>query len=479
MKKHFTTFLLLLLIPFVGFNQSLSSINPNSGNAGQTLDVTITGVNTSFDQGTSTAVYFAWDQGSSTINVNSINVLSATTISANITIPSFIYTGDYSVYTSSMFDGTLELMNAFHVNGVAGPELISTAPSSSDAGTNLDVTITGMNTHFTQGSSSVYFMQGSQSLFVNSIETIDDENLMVHLVVPSYANLGFYDLNLFGIDGNLFLENAFEVTGTSQLYASVTPYNASDLSTCDGSAWLQVQGGLPPYQFVYSNGSTESYATDLCPGFQSVVITDANNTSITVDFVISTPSNTSNTDNYWFDFVVGDVFVNAEEDCEIDYSAIDSAMIVNSYIEANGNLVVEWNVYFGNAVSVFVESYVMMPMEGVYNIYLELYCPNKSTGQFWTAIDRVYYNPLWASVAEINAEESSVILYPNPFVEQLQINTNGVGIESVEVFNLLGELVYSQVSNDSLVSISHLNSGQYVVQVRTEKGVFRQKVLKY
>jgi hypothetical protein len=477
--KKLLPILLLILSPFIGFNQELTSIAPNSGNSGQTLDVTITGLNTTFDQGTSTVVYFGWDQGSSTINVNSITVVNATTVSANIYIPSNIYTGDYSVYTSSQNDGNLELVNAFHVEGLPAPEILSVTPSSSDAGTNLDVTITGVNTNFTQGSSSVYFSQGSQSLYVSSIETVDDENLMVHLVIPSYASVGMYDLSLYGIDGTLFLENAFEVTGSSQLYAYVTPYSASDNSTCDGSAWLQVQGGLPPYQFAYSNGSTESYATNLCAGFQSVVITDANNTSVTLDFVVPSPSNTSNTDNFWFEFPIGDVFVNAEEDCEIDYSNIDSAMIVNSYIGTNGNLVVEWNVYYGSAVAIFIESYVMMPMEGYYNVYLELYCPNKSTGQFWTAIDRVYYNPLWASVTEISKDNTAIVLYPNPFSEQFKIDTKGEEITSVEIFSLLGELVYNQATNNNFINAVDLKAGQYIVQVQTEKGVSRHRILKY
>ena len=53
---------------------SLESISPSSANPGQTLNITITGINTSFSQASGTTVSFSFEQASTTI-VNSYNII--------------------------------------------------------------------------------------------------------------------------------------------------------------------------------------------------------------------------------------------------------------------------------------------------------------------------------------------------------------------------------------------------------------------
>jgi len=59
---------------------------------------------------------------------------------------------------------------------------------------------------------------------------------------------------------------------------SVTAY-VTDM-TCTGEASgsisLSVNGGVSPYQYAWSNGSTSKDLTDLSAGFYSVTVTDAN-----------------------------------------------------------------------------------------------------------------------------------------------------------------------------------------------------------
>src|SRR5688572_18657686 len=93
--------LLIIGLPISLYSQNLVSVTPNTGYAGQTLNVTITGNNTQFDQGTSTMVNFGFNQGSGTTVINSMSIVNATTITANISIPSTAFTGDYDVSTHS------------------------------------------------------------------------------------------------------------------------------------------------------------------------------------------------------------------------------------------------------------------------------------------------------------------------------------------------------------------------------------------
>ena len=92
----------------------LSSIIPSSGRPGQTLDITITGVNTNFSQSSETILSFSFEQGSSSI-VNSYNITDDLNLIANITIPASTASGDYNVYLYNNIDGTLELQNAFTI----------------------------------------------------------------------------------------------------------------------------------------------------------------------------------------------------------------------------------------------------------------------------------------------------------------------------------------------------------------------------
>ena len=148
MKKIIAS-VVFALAPFLLFSQTIASISPATGNAGQTLNVTITGANTHFKSGSGTSVHFSFNQSSSTVNF--INILSETSISANITLPVNTQSGDYDVNVYNSIDGTRSLINGFHVNGI---QLLSISPSSANAGQTLNVTITGSHIHFTSGSAT-------------------------------------------------------------------------------------------------------------------------------------------------------------------------------------------------------------------------------------------------------------------------------------------------------------------------------------
>jgi uncharacterized repeat protein (TIGR01451 family) len=74
-----------------------------------------------------------------------------------------------------------------------------------------------------------------------------------------------------------------------------------------------------------------------------------------------------------------------------------------------------------------------------------------------------------------------ITLFPNPANSILNINTKqGINLKSIEIFNMLGQLVMAipnQV-NETNIDISHLQSGQYMVKVNTDKGVIHSKFVK-
>ena len=108
------TFLILLLLSTFSYSQVLLTIDPNSAEQGETLDVTLTGDNTHFTQASGTTLSFTFEQASSTI-VNSYNLIDDETLTANISIPIDVNPGTYSISTYNEVDGLLNLENCFNV----------------------------------------------------------------------------------------------------------------------------------------------------------------------------------------------------------------------------------------------------------------------------------------------------------------------------------------------------------------------------
>ncbi|MBW8050712.1 MAG: T9SS type A sorting domain-containing protein [Cytophagales bacterium] len=65
--------------------------------------------------------------------------------------------------------------------------------------------------------------------------------------------------------------------------------NAICFGNCDGSADLTVSGGLAPYTYSWTNGSTNQDPIDLCAGTNTVTVTDANGCQTSTSVTISEP----------------------------------------------------------------------------------------------------------------------------------------------------------------------------------------------
>ncbi|MFA4852879.1 MAG: T9SS type A sorting domain-containing protein [Bacteroidales bacterium] len=278
------------LLPMFVFSQNLVSINPAIANAGQTLNVTITGNNTHFSQGSGTSIDFGFNQGSGTTVVNSLNIVSNTSILANITVPSNTYTGDYDVYAYNSIDGYLSINNGFHVNGLTPPSLVSISPNNANAGQTLNVTITGANTNFSQGSGTIIdfgFNQGSGTTVVNSLNIVSNTSILANITVPSNTYTGDYDVYAYNsIDGYLSINNGFHVNGlTPPSLVSISPNNANAGQTLNvtitGANTNFSQGSGTIIDFGFNQGSGTTVVNSL-----NIV----SNTSILAN--ITVPSNT-------------------------------------------------------------------------------------------------------------------------------------------------------------------------------------------
>ena len=71
-------------------------------------------------------------------------------------------------------------------------------------------------------------------------------------------------------------------------------------------------------------------------------------------------------------------------------------------------------------------------------------------------------------------EMMAVALYPNPVKDRLTVNTEN--LHSVEVFNLMGQLVRTSTAN--IIDFSDLNEGIYFVRVKADGKTVTKRVVK-
>jgi hypothetical protein len=70
-------------------------------------------------------------------------------------------------------------------------------------------------------------------------------------------------------------------------------------------------------------------------------------------------------------------------------------------------------------------------------------------------------------------------VYPNPVKDKLFIQSDGSGIAKVEVYNVVGELVYSTTNGQQTIDLARLASGHYILTVTTKNNsVEKIKVIK-
>ena len=78
--------------------------------------------------------------------------------------------------------------------------------------------------------------------------------------------------------------------------------------------------------------------------------------------------------------------------------------------------------------------------------------------------------------------EAGIDIFPNPASEEIKVISNQCSVSGVEVFNLLGDRIYSFPITDNrspiTINIADFPNGVYMVKVKTEKGMEVSKFVK-
>ena len=271
------------------------------------------------------------------------------------------------------------------------------------------------------------------------------------------------------------------IDSTMALNAYVIPTGITQAGICDGSASVVAFGGVTPYTYAFNNGASNQTATGLCSGLQNVTVTDAAGSSITLNFIISSPQNVIVNTTYQDSTVVDSLYNPAVSNCTIDYSTIDSVFISNISFISTDSAVVTWTVNYGGTSSVNLTNYyvILNNLSGVYTFVIQLYCPQKSIGQFLTASSQYYINKDALGITSID-KDASALVYPNPFNDNLSIALNSNLENKITISDMLGKIVYSSNINAKNIAIDTraFSNGNYILTIENKEGRVNYKLIK-
>ncbi|MFV9551648.1 T9SS type A sorting domain-containing protein [Algibacter sp. PT7-4] len=70
-------------------------------------------------------------------------------------------------------------------------------------------------------------------------------------------------------------------------------------------------------------------------------------------------------------------------------------------------------------------------------------------------------------------------IYPKPFKNTLNISTpNSIEVSKIEIYNTLGQTVYSSLENQKTLQLNHLKNGIYILNLKTISGEASFKIIK-
>lgn len=256
----------------------------------------------------------------------------------------------------------------------------------------------------------------------------------------------------------------------------------SGTDNCLGAAAISLSG-LPDFNINMDNSS--SYASsgytlisDLCPGIHDLLITDNCSDTLNTQLVIPVDSNYIEI-NPFIDSIAVDSLGVTATNCEIYYNSIDTVYIDSLFNTANSVTVI-WTIFDSNGQYYDTSTYNLDNGNGVYFLQLNLFCPNKILGNFFTVTQAIYYNNGSISMATIleATDNPKLNIFPNPFKNDIKIDlpwANGM----LMINDALGRQIVSKlITKHSVISLEQFDSGLYFVQIQNGDHIYKAKIIK-
>jgi hypothetical protein len=189
----------------------LLSVTPSGAALGSTVGIAIVGVHTHFAQGTTTVTL------GPNVTVSGLTVQSSGSLTATVAVSQLAALGWRNVYVNT---GSEQLTIPFLIApNTPVPTIASVTPASGAQGQSLQVTITGANTHFAQGTTTAIVGAG---VTVSNLAVTNNTTATATIAVSSTAPVGPNTVILQTGTEIASGSGAFTVTGGIAQITSVT-----------------------------------------------------------------------------------------------------------------------------------------------------------------------------------------------------------------------------------------------------------------
>lgn len=195
----------------------ISSVLPNISPQNETLEVSVTAQNTTFNQASAT-IWFS--QGTNTVfNVQDVVVENETTLKATVSTGNANF-GFYDVNVATN-SGTLNLEYGFLINPLFNnPHITSVSPSEAPRGQTISITFNTIGTHFLQATDNtrVWLKRGYYMVEGEDVVVQDYNKLTASFTFPHYYLTGYYDVYIENpLDHEFFRYNLFNLEVSEEL----------------------------------------------------------------------------------------------------------------------------------------------------------------------------------------------------------------------------------------------------------------------
>jgi hypothetical protein len=204
------------VVYFGGLNilpPSIDSIVPNKIQAGLETEITVYTKKTHHKTATDFHLKITNDLLFYEFDSNNLTVVNDTILKFNIFFPDQTYTDQYSVYLRNNLDEEISLIDYLSIDGKPKPKIKNiTPPDIIEHGDTINMTIVGLNTHFTIEDFQIFFISPIDTIKekdFNSISIVNDTLIFVNLILDKCEDVQCYELIISdSLDGNLLYECA-------------------------------------------------------------------------------------------------------------------------------------------------------------------------------------------------------------------------------------------------------------------------------
>ena len=250
------------------------SLNPSSGAQGSNLSVQITGSQTHFAQGVTTASFGGG------IQVTGVTITSFLSATVNITVPNSTPLGSYNVSLTTGGE-VATILGGFTVSSGAPVLSLVSPPTGNQGANNLSVNLTGQFTHFVQGTSVASFGAG---ITVNSLTVSNSTAAVANITISQGASLGSRDVTVTTGAEAATLTGGFSVLAGVPQLLSISPSSGQAGATAN----VVITGEFTAFQQGFSSVS-------LGDGIQTNFVTVNSITQVTANITIPTNASVGNT----------------------------------------------------------------------------------------------------------------------------------------------------------------------------------------